>query len=174
MLKTIGGTGSAANPKETEDKVGDNSVIGDVVGGGKATNPTKRKNQAKTIKSKIFVKSKNYDFPKFRNEKAGMGFLTPKTRLAFTQLRQAFVKAPILHHYDPKSHIRIETDASGHAIGDVLNQLFSETRSDGVVTKADLGPWHLVAIFSRKMILAETRYNTYNGEFLAIVEVFKT
>ena len=33
---------------------------------------------------------------------------------------------------------------------------------------------HPVAYFSRKMIPAETQYNTHNGELLAIVEAFKT
>ena len=37
-----------------------------------------------------------------------------------------------------------------------------------------MGQWHLVAFFSRKMIPAETRYETHNEELLAIVEVFKT
>ena len=70
----------------------------------------------------------------------------------------------ILHHFDPEHHIRVETDASGYAIGEVLSQLTSD----------DLGQWHLVAFFSRKMILAETRYETHDGELLAIVEAFKT
>ena len=107
MLKTTGNTGSAANPEETKDKVGGDSVVGNsIVGGGKATNPTKRKNQAKMTKSKILGKSKSHDFPpNSRNRKAGTGFFTPKARLAFTQLRQAFVKAPILHHFDSESHI---------------------------------------------------------------------
>ena len=48
-------------------------------------------------------------------------FLTPKAKLAFAKLRQAFVKAPILHHFDLERHIRIETDASGYAIGGVLS-----------------------------------------------------
>ena len=120
MLKTRGSTRSVANPKETKGGVSGNSVV-DVVGGDEATNPTKRKNLAKTTKSKILVKSKNHDFPKSRPEEAGTGFLTPKARLAFTQLRQAFVKTLILHHFDPKSHIRIETDALGYAIGGVLS-----------------------------------------------------
>ena len=141
MLKTTGSTGSAASPKETKGEVGGNSVVGDsMVGGSKATNPTKRKNQAKTTKSKILVKSKNHDFPSnFRNKEAGTGFLTPETRLAFTQLRQVFVKVSIIHHFDPESHIRIKTNASSYAIGGVLSQLFSGTRPDGVVTKDDLG-----------------------------------
>ena len=138
MLKTTGSTGSVASLKETKSGVGGVSVV-DMVGGGEVTKPTKRKNLAKTTKSKILVKSKNHDFPKSRPEEAGTGFLTPKARLAFTQLRQAFVEAPIFHHFDPESHIRIETDASGYAIGGVLSQLSSGTRPDGVVTKADLG-----------------------------------
>ena len=36
-----------------------------------------------------------------------MSFLTPKAKLAFTQLKQAFVEAPIFHHFDPKYHIWI-------------------------------------------------------------------
>ena len=121
------------------------------------------------------VKFKSHDFPpNSRNREAGTGFFTPKTRLAFTQLRQTFVKAPILHHFDPESHILIETDASGYAISSILSQLSSGTRPDGVVTKADLGQWHLVAFFSRKMIPVETQYETPYGKLLAIVEAFKT
>ena len=173
MLKTTGNTGSAVNPEETEGGVGGNSVVSDVVGGGEATNSTKRKNPVKTTKSKILVKFKNHDFPKSRPEEAGTGFFTPKARLAFTQLRQAFVKAPILYHINPESHIQIETYASGYAIGNVLSQLSSGTKPDGVVTKDDLGQWHLVAFFPRKMIPTETQYKTHDGELLAIVKAFK-
>ena len=48
-------------------------------------------------------------------------FLTADARQAFTQLRQTFTEAPILSHFDPERHIRIETDASGYAIGGVLS-----------------------------------------------------
>ena len=176
MLKTIGSTGSAASPKETKGEIGGNNVIGDnMVGGDEAINLIKGKNQAKTTKFKILVKSKNPDFPpNSRNREAETGFLTPEARLTFTQLRQTFIKASILHYFDLESYIRIETDASGYAIGGVLSQLSSGTRPDGVVTKADLGQWHPVAFFSRKMIPAETRYETHDGELLAIVEAFKT
>ena len=91
-------------------------------------------------------------------------FLTPGAKITFTKLRQTFLKAPILYHFDLKRHIRIETDVSGYAIGGVLSQLTSD----------DSGRWHPVAFFSQKMILAETRYETHNGELLAIVEAFKT
>ena len=83
MLKTTGSTRSATNSEEIKGKVSSNSVVGNLVGSGEAINSTKRKNQAKTTTSKILVKSKNHDFPKFRIEKARTGFLTPKARLAF-------------------------------------------------------------------------------------------
>ena len=91
-------------------------------------------------KFKILVKSKNHDFPpNSRNREAGMGFFTPKARLAFTQLRQPFVEAPILHYFNPECHIRIETNASSYTIGGVLSQLPFRTRPDRIVTKTDLG-----------------------------------
>ena len=69
----------------------------------------------------------------------GSKFLTPDARTAFNRLRLAFTEAPILRHFDPECHIRIETDASGYAIGGVLSQLTSGTNPNGVVIKADLG-----------------------------------
>ena len=90
-------------------------------------------------------------------------FLTPEAKLAFSRLRQAFTEASILHHFDPERYIRIETDASGYAIGGILSQLTPES-----------GQWHPVAFFSRKMIPTETWYKTHDQELLAIVEAFKT
>ena len=121
------------------------------------------------------VKSKNHDFPpKSRNKKVETDFFTPKARLAFTQLRETFIEASILYYFNPKSHIRIETEALSYAIGDILTQLFSGTRPDEVVTKTDLGQWHLVAFLSKKRIFIETWYKIHDGEFLAIVKAFKT
>ena len=73
-------------------------------------------------KSKNLIKSKNHDFPpNSRNKEARTGFFTPKARLAFTQLRQIFVEAPILYHFDPKCHIRIEINTSSYAIDGILS-----------------------------------------------------
>ncbi len=83
---------------------------------------------------------------------------------AFTELKQAFIEAPIQNHFDPEHHIRIETDTSGYAISGIFSQLTSD----------NLGRWHPVAFLYRKIIPAETWYETYNGELLAIVEAFKT
>ena len=90
-------------------------------------------------------------------------FLIPQAKLSFSWLRQAVTKAPILHHFDPECYIRIETDASGYAIGNILSQLTLES-----------GHWHRVAFFSTKMIPAEIQYKTHDQELLAIIEIFKT
>ena len=48
---------------------------------------------------------------------------TPKTRLAFAQLRQTFIKAPILWHFDLECHIWIKINVSDYAIDGALSQL---------------------------------------------------
>ena len=100
-------------------------------------------------------------------------FLTPNTRTAFNRLQLALTEAPILWYFDAECHILIKTDALGYVINRVLNQLTSGTIPNGVVIKADLGQWHPVTFFSRKMIPAETWYKTHDGKFLAIVKAFK-
>ncbi len=118
----------------------------------------------KTAKSKNWIRAKKSKAFRAKNLSSQSGsFLTFEARKAFIKLRQAFVEAPILNHFDPKRHIRIETDVSGYAIGRILSQLTSD----------DLGRCHPVAFFSRKMIPVETRYETYDGELLAIVKAFK-
>ena len=109
MLKTSGSTESLTRPGKGEVRVGgdsragcdgselDDNEVGDDEVGKKVQSLSKSK---KTVRS---------------------DFLTPGAKLAFAELRQAFVKAPILHHFDPERHIRIETDVSGYAIGGVLS-----------------------------------------------------
>ena len=50
-------------------------------------------------------------------------FLTLDAKKTFNYLRQAFIKALILQHFNLKCYIQIETDTSSHAIGKVLSQL---------------------------------------------------
>ena len=99
-----------------------------------------------------------------KSKEAESGFLTSGAKKAFTKLRQAFIKAPILHHFDLEYHIRVESDASGYVIDGIFSKL----------TLNNLRRWHPVAFFLRKMIAAETRYETHDGELLTIVEAFKT
>ena len=157
MLKTSGSTESSTRPGKGEVGVGSDSRAGrdgskldrSEVDSGEVGDDEIGKKVQNSSKSKKTVRS---------------DFLTSGAKLAFAELRQAFVKAPILHPFDPECHIQIETDVLGYAIGGVFSQLTSD----------DSGRWHPVAFFSQKMISAETRYETYDSELLAIVEAFKT
>jgi RNase H-like domain found in reverse transcriptase/Reverse transcriptase (RNA-dependent DNA polymerase)/Integrase zinc binding domain/Chromo (CHRromatin Organisation MOdifier) domain len=80
---------------------------------------------------------------------------------AFRWLRDAFTRAPVLAHFHPERRLAIETDASSFAASAILTQL------------GDDNHWHPVAYWSRKLIPAETRYDTHDRELLAIVEAFK-
>ena len=60
---------------------------------------------------------------KSKNLNGAIVYQTPNTKQAFTQLWQAFIKAPILWHFDLERHIQIETEVSGYTIGGVFNQL---------------------------------------------------
>ena len=133
----------------------------------------------KTSKSQNLAKSgkkssKSGNSTNFDAMEDGPKFLTPDARTAFNRLRLAFTEALILWHFDPECHIWIETDALGYAINGVLSQLTSKTNLNRIVTKANLGQWHPIAFFSRRMIPVETWYKTHNGKLLAIVEAFKT
>ena len=88
------------NSKLDESGIGDNKVDNEIR--KKGWNLTKSKNLSKSKKTEL-------------------GFLTSGARRVFTELGQAFIKAPIPHHFDSERHIRVETDASGYAIGRVLS-----------------------------------------------------
>ena len=73
-----------------------------------------------------------------KNSNGVTGHLTPNVKQAFTQLKQAFTKAPIPQYFEPESHIRTETDASGYAISRILSQL----------TLYNLSQWHPIVFYS--------------------------
>ena len=167
-MKTSESTESTIQPSEKGVEVGgssrarrdgselDGSKIDSVeFDDGEVENNGVEKKVQKLSKSKNLSKSK---------KTIGLDFFTPGTKLAFAKLRQSFVKALIFYHFDLERLIRIETDASGYAIGEVFHQL----------TSNNLGRWYPVAFFSRKMIPAETRYKTHDGKLSAIIEGFKT
>ena len=88
------------------------------------------------------------------------GFLSPEAQMAFRVLVRAFTTALFLQHFDVTLPIRLKTDASGYAISGILSQ----KHPDG---------WRVTAYFSQKMIPAEQKYETHDGELLAIVESFQ-
>ena len=118
--------------------------------------------------------SKSENSTNFDAMEVGPKFLTPDARTTFNRLWLAFTEALILWHFDPEYYIWIKTDTLGYAISGVLSQLTSGTSPNEAVIKTNLGQWYLVAFFLKKMILAETWYETYNSELLAIVKAFKT
>ena len=109
-----------------------------------------KKDDSNTKKGVKAVKSSNY--------------LVTNAKKAFNHLRHIFIQMFIFQHFDPEWHIRIETDASGYAISRVLSQLILD----------DLGWWHPVAYYLRKIITVKTWYKTHDSKLLAIVEAFKT
>lgn len=103
-------------------------------------------------------------------------FLSPRPKQLFFSLQKAFIKAPILYHFNSKSHILIETNASSYAIDRVLSQLTLDKSSSSYVTltnpifsKSDISQQYLIPIFFRKMILAKTLYKTHNSEHQEII-----
>jgi len=80
---------------------------------------------------------------------------------AIEELKQRFMSAPILAHFDAQKPVIIETDASDFAIGAVLSQ------------RDDEGRLHPQAFHSRKFQPAEINYEVYDKELLAVVDAFK-
>jgi len=81
---------------------------------------------------------------------------------AFKTLKDAFISAPILRHFDFSRPAIVEADASDFADGGMLAQ------------RDDNGVLHPVAFFSRKFLPAELNYEIYDKEMLAIVDCLIT
>ena len=74
-------------------------------------------------KSKKWICTKKSEASRAKNLGQLKTFLTADTRRVFTKLKQAFVESSILNHFDLKRHIKIEIDALGYFIGEILSQL---------------------------------------------------
>ncbi len=84
---------------------------------------------------------------------------TKKTRIAFAQLKDVFIKTSILLHFDSKRKIRLKIDAFDFAISEILFQLIEETNQ-----------WHFVAFFFRKMFVAKQNYEIEEVEMFIVIE----
>ena len=131
ILKTSGSTelltqsgggvvrvGGDSRARRDASKLDKSELDGNEVDGGEVKVDKVGKKVQKMTKSKNSSKSKKTIGP--------LDFLTPRAKQVFTKLRQAFLKAPILQHFDLERHIQIETDISGYVIGGVLSQLTSD------------------------------------------------
>jgi len=76
---------------------------------------------------------------------------------AFDELKEKITSQPVLSLLRREGKFRVETNASGHAIG-------------GVLFQEQDGKWKPIAFLSRTMQPAERNYEIYDKELLAIVE----
>ena len=146
MLKTAVPSERSSSEETGDGKGGDGLDSGSVKiarksGKSKRQKTFKSQKSAKSWKSSKSRKdlSKSGNSPNFGATETRPSFLTPKARSAFNHLRLTFTEALILQYFNPECHIRIETDALGYAIGDVLSQLTSGICLDGIITKTNLG-----------------------------------
>lgn len=79
---------------------------------------------------------------------------------AFQRIKDAFLEADILRHFDPNLETIIETDASDFAISAILSQYHGKIL-------------HPVAFMSKKMAPAERNYEIHDKELLAVVSAIK-
>ncbi len=84
-----------------------------------------------------------------------------EAKQAFNQLRNVFMRASILRHFDSERHICIEIDMFNYALASILSQ------SD------DKDQWHSIAFWFRMMINVERNYETHDQKLLIIVTMFK-
>jgi hypothetical protein len=77
---------------------------------------------------------------------------------SFQQLKELFILAPILAHWDPDRNTVLKCDCSGYALGETLSQFDN---------KRQLRP---VAYFSQKLTQAKCYYEIHDKELLAIIK----
>lgn len=83
-------------------------------------------------------------------------------KIAFEQLRNSLVNAPVLKLFNPKAETEIHTDASMYGYGAVLLQRDEEDSQ-----------FHPVEYMSRKTTDMEQKYHSYELEVLAVIEALK-
>lgn len=82
---------------------------------------------------------------------------TDECEQAFKQLKEMFLHGPTLASFDPDRKTVVECDSSGYNVGGVLSQV------------DDKGILRPCAFFSRKNSPAESNYEIYDKELLAVV-----
>lgn len=99
----------------------------------------------KSTRADYLTSKGNINTKKDTNGAKNFRYLPPDAKHIFNLLWQAFTKAHIFQHFDLERHIRVETDASSHAIGKVPSQLILD----------NLGQWHSITYYLCKIISAK-------------------
>ncbi len=84
-----------------------------------------------------------------------------EAKQAFNQLRDVFMRAFILRHFDSERHIHIEINMFNYAVASILSQSNDEDQ------------WHLIAFWFKIMINVKRNYETHDQKLLVIVAMFK-
>ena len=90
------------------------------------------------------------------------GWKTPipdDAQKAFGHLKTALTTAPVLSYFDVSAPTKVSVDASGYAIGGVLEQ---ETAADGHTA------WHPIGFYSRRLTSQESSKSAYDRELIGL------
>ena len=85
-----------------------------------------------------------------------------KAKTTFNKLKECFLKAPLLRHFNSTKKCTVETDTSEFALNVILSQKQEDSHR------------HPIVFYFRKLNLTEMNYGTSDCELLAIVVTFKT
>ena len=80
----------------------------------------------------------------------------------FSRLKEVFMTASVLVHFNSELKSQMKTDTSEQAITEIYTQLQKMSEL-----------WHSVTYWLRKLMSAEINYKTHNLKLLVIVETFK-
>ena len=84
-----------------------------------------------------------------------------EAKQAFNQLRDVFIRASILRHFDSEQYIHIEINMFNYAVASILSHSDDENQ------------WHSIAFWFRMIINVERNYEIYDQKLLIIVAMFK-
>jgi len=85
---------------------------------------------------------------------------TTDCEVVFDNIKEAFIIALILGHWDPESLMILETNTSDHVLAAILSTQFN----------GEICP---IAFHLRAFSTAEINYDVHNKELLAIIKSFK-
>jgi len=85
---------------------------------------------------------------------------TTNRKTAFKKTKDELANATLLAFPDPSAKFAVQTDASGSAIGAVLQQRQGQD-------------WRSLSFFSRRLTPAQCNYSAYDRELLAIYAAVK-
>ena len=107
-------------------------------------------------------------FKESKQEKQNELFIFEKiAKQTFRRFIKTFTKTLMLIHFDFKNLIRKKIDVSRFVIATILYQLIT------FVIDVNQTQWYSIAFYSRKMILAEIKYETHDWKLLLIVATFQ-